>query len=59
MGVVGSMDWIDLTLYRDKWWAFVNIIINLVPLNVGNFLTRCGTITVTRNALFHGPGIPF
>jgi hypothetical protein len=25
----GGMDWIDLTLDRDHWWALVNTIINL------------------------------
>jgi hypothetical protein len=25
----GSMDWIDLVRDRDKWWAFVNAVMNL------------------------------
>jgi hypothetical protein len=34
----GGMGWIDLTLYRDKWWAFVNMIINLlVPIKCREF----------------------
>jgi hypothetical protein len=25
----GGMDWIDLAQDRDKWWALVNMVINL------------------------------
>jgi hypothetical protein len=33
------MDWIDLALNRDSWWALVNALMNLqVPQNVGNLL---------------------
>jgi len=33
------MDWIDLALDRDSWWALVNALMNLhVPQNVGNLL---------------------
>jgi hypothetical protein len=36
----GSMDWIDLTRYRDRLRAFVNAVINLrTPHNAGNFPT--------------------
>jgi hypothetical protein len=36
----GGMDWINLAEDRDRWWAFVNAIMNLqVPQNVGNSLT--------------------
>ena len=28
MGRVG-MDWIDLTQVRDRWWALVNVVMNL------------------------------
>jgi hypothetical protein len=27
--VWGSMDWVDLAQDRDKWWARVNVIMNL------------------------------
>jgi hypothetical protein len=36
----GDVDWNDLALDRDRWWALVNVVMNLrVPKNVGNFLT--------------------
>jgi hypothetical protein len=36
----GGMDWIDLNEDRERWWAFVNMVMNhLVPNNVGNCLT--------------------
>jgi hypothetical protein len=36
----GGMDWIELAQDRDRWWALVNVIVNLgVPHNAGNFLT--------------------
>ena len=25
----GGMDWIDLAMDRDKWWALVNAVMNL------------------------------
>jgi hypothetical protein len=34
------MDWIDLALVWDGWWALVNAVMNLwVPQNAGNLLT--------------------
>jgi hypothetical protein len=35
----GSLDWIKLVQYRDKWWE-LNAVKNIqVPSSVGNFLT--------------------
>jgi len=35
---MGGMDWVDLAQDTDRWWALVNMIMNLqVPQNVGNF----------------------
>ena len=35
-----GMDWIDLALVWDGWWALVNAVMNLrVPQNAGNLLS--------------------
>jgi len=35
-----GMDWIMLVQDKDRWWALVNMVMNLqVPQNAGNFLT--------------------
>ena len=37
----GGMDWIKLAQDRDRWWALVNVVMNLQVLqNAENFLTR-------------------
>jgi hypothetical protein len=34
------LNWIHLAQDRDRWWALVNMVMNLqVPYNTGNFLT--------------------
>jgi hypothetical protein len=34
------MDWIELAQDRDRWWALVNVVMNLqVPQNAENTLT--------------------
>jgi hypothetical protein len=36
-----GMDWIALAQNRDRWWAYVNVLMNLrVPVYAGNVLTR-------------------
>jgi hypothetical protein len=36
----GGMGWIDLAQDRDRWWAVVNVVMNLrFPSNVRSFLT--------------------
>jgi hypothetical protein len=38
---MGSMDWIDLTQDRKRWWALVDVAMNLcIPENVGNLMTN-------------------
>ena len=40
----GGVDWIKVAQDRDRWWALVNVVMNLrVPQIAGNFLTRCKT----------------
>jgi hypothetical protein len=40
----GGIYWIDPAQDRDKWWALVNMVMNLqVPENVGIFLSSRAT----------------
>ena len=49
------MDLIDLAQGRDRWQAFVNVVMNLqVPYNVGNFLTSGEPVSVSRRTLLCG-----
>ena len=37
----GGMDWIDLAEDRERWWAFVDMVMNIwVPYNVGIWLAE-------------------
>jgi hypothetical protein len=47
-----DMDWIDVTQDRERWYSFVNVVINpRVPLNVGNCLASLGNISWSRITL--------
>jgi hypothetical protein len=36
----GGMDWSHLAQDKDRWWALVNMVMNLrVPQNAGKFLS--------------------
>jgi hypothetical protein len=51
-GVV--MSWIVLAQDRDRWWAVVNVVMNLhIPKNAENFLAICGIVTFSRRPLLH------
>jgi hypothetical protein len=50
----GGMDWNDLAQERDRWQAFVYVVMNLwVPYNAGNFLTILEPVSFSRT-LLHG-----
>jgi hypothetical protein len=52
---MGVMDWINLTKYRDRWQAVVNVVMNLWVLwNAGNFLTSLEPVSLSRRPLLHG-----
>jgi hypothetical protein len=49
-----GVDWIGLALDRDLWMALVSAVVNLlVPLNEGNFMTRCKPVSFSRRTLLH------
>jgi hypothetical protein len=51
----GEMDWVAPVQDRDKYQAFVHVVMNLpFPQNVGNFLTSSGSLSFSRRALLHG-----
>jgi hypothetical protein len=51
---MGDTDWIDVARGRDRWRAVVNAVMNLrFPLNAGNFLTSCGSVSFSERSLLH------
>jgi len=47
-----GQDWIHMAQERDQWLTSVNAVRKLwVPYKVGNFLTRCTTISFSRTLL--------
>jgi hypothetical protein len=49
-----GMDWIDLALDRDQWWALVNSAINIrVPQNAGKYLSSCTIGGFSRMSQIH------
>jgi hypothetical protein len=49
------MDWIGLAQDRDRWWALVNAVMDLwVQQNVGNLLTNCKPVSLSRRTVLYG-----
>jgi hypothetical protein len=48
------MDWIDLAQDRDRWKAFVNMVMNMQVLQNIKFQTGCTTGSFPRKAQLHG-----
>jgi len=45
----GSIEWIAMAQYRDRWRAFVNEVLNIrFPQNAGNFLISWGPVSFSR-----------
>jgi hypothetical protein len=50
-----DIDWIEIAWDRDRWWALVNVVMNIrVPQNAGNLLTSSEPVSFSRRVLFHG-----
>jgi hypothetical protein len=50
-----GVDWIQAVKDSDRWWAFVNTVVNPgVPLEVDKFVTSRATISLSSRTLLHG-----
>jgi hypothetical protein len=50
-----GLDLVDLAPYRNRWWAFVNAVMDiLIPYNAGDFLTSWGSLRFLGRSLLHG-----
>jgi hypothetical protein len=45
---VGGMDRTDLAQDRDRWWALMNVVMNLCVPQKGYFLTSCGPVIFSK-----------
>lgn len=51
------MEWVDVAQGKDKWWAVVDMVINLdVLFTAWNLLTSVRTFRFSRRILLHGVG---
>ena len=52
-----DVDWINLAQNRDRWWAVVNVVMNLrVSKLGGNLVTSWGTVKFKSRSRLHGVG---
>jgi len=48
------MDWTDLDKDKDRWYALINVVINLrIPSNSGKYLTGSGRVSFLGSTLLH------
>lgn len=56
----GGVDWVDLALYRNGWWAIVNTVMNpLVPLKAGRISRLAEQLSASQEAsMFRAANYP-